>query len=99
MKQDETSVWVSALAPVLRQYVEAEIAKAVTPLHARVAELEAQPAFKYLGTWNAKTQYVRGCFVTDHGGIWHCNEMTMERPGASAHWVLAVKRGRDGARS
>ena len=59
------------------------------------AELEARPEFKYLGVWDAKTQYVPGCFVTDKGSIWHCNDITMARPGDSLAWTLAVKHGRD----
>jgi len=87
---------IAGVAPVIKEYTAREIEAATSPLVARVAELEAQPAFKYCGTWNANTQYVRGCFVTDHGGLWHCNEMTMERPGTSKHWTLACKRGSDG---
>jgi hypothetical protein len=72
------------------------VAEVLAPLVKRVQALEARPAFKYLGVWDSKTQYVRGCFVTDKGSIWHCNDMTMARPGDSPAWTLACKRGADG---
>ncbi|MEQ8813546.1 MAG: hypothetical protein RLO51_16815 [Thalassobaculum sp.] len=65
-------------------------------LRDRVTELEARPVLKYVGTWNADTQFNPGEFCTDKGSLWHCNEPTRQRPGDGPAWRLAVKAGRDG---
>ena len=67
------------------------------PLLKRIEELEQQrSAMKYLGVWSEHQQYVPGNFCTDKGSVWHCNQMTRERPGDGSSWTLAVKKGQDG---
>jgi len=51
--------------------------------------------FFYRGTWQEGEKYDEGDFVTDHGGLWHCNAPTQDRPGTSDAFQLAVKAGRD----
>ena len=66
-------------------------------LEARVAELEAKPALKYVGIFEEKQTYSPGEFVTCNGSVWYCRSATAGgRPGSSASWQLAVKRGADG---
>ena len=63
----------------------------------RIESLEQQrSAMKYLGVWSEHQQYVPGNFCTDKGSVWHCNQMTRERPGDGQSWTLAVKKGQDG---
>jgi hypothetical protein len=84
---------VAGLVPAISEYVTAQ----VKPLRDRIAELEARPTVKYLGTWKSHETYTVGNMVTDHGSCWHCNvSATTERPGDSRDWTLAVKRGSRG---
>lgn len=69
---------------------------APSALEERIAALEARPTVKYLGVWKEGKAYVGGSMVTDKGSVWHADRATMQRPGASDDWVLAVKRGADG---
>ncbi len=81
------------LAPVIKE----AIAEAVAPLERRIKELEARPAMKYCGVFDATKVYHVGDFVTDGGSLWHCADTNIgARPGSSEAWQLAVKRGRDG---
>jgi len=51
----------------------------------------------YRGVWLDGTGYSRGDTVTWAGSLYHCNEPTIDKPGAgSAAWTLAAKRGADG---
>lgn len=59
-------------------------------------ELAERKSLAYLGPWRAGMICVEGDFVTDHGGLWHCNRETALRPGDSPDWTLAVKRGHGG---
>jgi hypothetical protein len=82
----------AGFAPEVANFVK----QAIAPLVERIAQLEARPTVRYLGTWTEGTRYGEGAMVTDHGSVWACEFPTTERPGSSPHWVLAVKRGRDG---
>jgi hypothetical protein len=53
------------------------------------------PTLIYKGVWQAG-EYKRGATVTWGGSLWHCNKTTDTKPGDSADWTLAAKRGRDG---
>lgn len=56
-----------------------------------------QKVAAYKGVWVQDAPYEIGDFVTWAGSLWHCDVAeTKEKPGASDHWTLAVKRGRDG---
>lgn len=57
---------------------------------------QASSEFRYAGTWKRGAAYKAGNFCTDDGSLWACLHDTTDRPGASTHWQLAVKRGRDG---
>ncbi|MCK1314977.1 hypothetical protein [Bradyrhizobium sp. 23] len=81
---------VKSLAPVIGDFVLA----AITPLKARINELESRPTLRYLGVWDASRTYPPGSFVTHAGSIWHTDQETAGvRPGDGAIWRLAVKRG------
>jgi hypothetical protein len=56
----------------------------------------AAPTYK--GVWDATEFYRAGSMVTQSGSIWFASQDAAAgiRPGASAIWQLAVKRGRDG---
>lgn len=49
----------------------------------------------YRGVYQPDTDYELGDFVT-FGDVWHCNVPTRTKPGPSAEWTLAVRKGRDG---
>jgi hypothetical protein len=53
------------------------------------------PVMVYKKVW-AQGTYTKGDTVTWGGSLWHCNETTESKPGDSAEWTLAAKRGRDG---
>lgn len=51
----------------------------------------------YRGVHEDARSYERGDTVTWGGSLYHCNEVTQEKPGAgSKAWTLAAKRGADG---
>lgn len=52
----------------------------------------------YRGVWKHDTEYSRGDMATRDGSVWHCEHdgPTLEEPGKSSHWRLAVKRGNHG---
>jgi hypothetical protein len=79
---------IAGIAPTIYA-LERELEK----LRARVAELEARPTLKYLGTWREGKTYSAGTFITDAGSVWYCHASTSSRPGENADWQLAVKSG------
>jgi hypothetical protein len=82
-------VMMKAVADVVREHVANE----VEPLKAKLAELEARTNFKYCGTWEERTVYSQGNFVTDNGCVWYCQRRTDKRPSLelSGDWQLAVR--------
>ena len=66
------------------------------PLEKRLVALEKRPELRYLGTWVKGTTYAPGNAVTHDGSLWICVAPTKGKPGPSAGWRLAVKKGRDG---
>lgn len=60
-----------------------------------VASLPTQ-TLRYRGVYEDGQRYDCGDFVTFGGSLWHSNGATTDKPGPSAAWTLAVKRGRDG---
>ncbi len=68
----------------------------VKALKKRVAELEARPVLRYVGTWDRVRNYEPGEICTDGGSAWICQQETNSRPGTTDRWQLMVKRGRDG---
>jgi integrin beta 3 len=86
-----------------RDEIRAEIEKTTAELvpvavGAQVAEeLSKRPEMEYRGVWSNENEYRRGNWVTWGGSLWHCDEGgTVEKPGSSDDWTLAVKKGRDG---
>lgn len=49
-----------------------------------------------VGTYKMEREYAPGDGVTDNGCFWIAQEKTTDRPGTSAAWRMAVKKGRDG---
>jgi hypothetical protein len=68
---------------------------ALAPLQKRIEELENRP-FKFVGVWTQGMELVPGNVCSYAGSMWHCNEVTKDKPGTSAAFSLCVKRGRDG---
>ena len=65
-------------------------------LERRLKALEDRPAAPgYEGVWQEDKEYPRGVFVTRSGSMWHAKRATKAKPGESADWTLAVKRGSD----
>ncbi|WP_159876652.1 MULTISPECIES: phage portal protein [unclassified Raoultella] len=56
------------------------------------------PAMVYRGVFKSGDEYLPGDTVTWAGSLWHCDEITQDKPGepGSKGWTLAAKRGRDG---
>lgn len=52
------------------------------------------PAQIYKGVHEEDGEYHKGDTVTAQGALWHCKQLTTEKPGDSEHWQLAVKSGR-----
>lgn len=52
------------------------------------------PAQIYKGIHEEGGEYSKGDTVTSQGALWHCKQLTDEKPGDSEHWQLAVKSGR-----
>jgi hypothetical protein len=67
----------------------------IAGLQQRVVELEQRPTLKYLGVWKEGQAYWPGNAVTDRGSVFICKANTLDRPGGSDAWQLAVQRGRD----
>lgn len=67
----------------------------VAELAKRIEMLEASP-LTYGGTFETGKTYAKGTFCTHNGSLWHANYKTARRPGESAAWTLAVRRGRNG---
>jgi hypothetical protein len=82
-------------ASVIKDYVEQEIAKAIAPLKAQLAELQAaQGEMRYCGVWREGKAYSAGSFATHEGAMWHANRKTAERPdGSHADWTMVAKGG------
>ena len=68
--------------------------RVVVPLEKRLDALEKRPDLKYMGVW-VKGGYEPGNCVTFDGSLWICVAATKGKPGPSAGWRLAVKRGQD----
>lgn len=55
------------------------------------------PSMVYRGVFREGEEYSPGDTVTWGGSLWHCNELTKDKPlDGSKAWQLAAKRGRDG---
>jgi hypothetical protein len=53
------------------------------------------PLLVWKDVWQAGKSYVPGNVVTFGGGMWHCNQLTSDKPETSDAWSLCVKKGRD----
>ena len=53
-------------------------------------------AMIYRGVFKEGQPYETGDVVTAAGSSWVCGGSTIEKPGVSKHWTLAIKRGSDG---
>lgn len=63
----------------------------------RVKEFKfTMPVVLDKGMYKDGAQYVAGDAVTFGGSMWIAKQDTTEKPGTTADWRLAVKRGRDG---
>lgn len=76
------------IVTAVREFLERE----VTPLKARIAELEAHQV-KYSGDYQNGKVYRPGELTSHSGSLWHCEATTVSKPGADASWKLCVKAG------
>lgn len=80
--------------PPREQAVLKAVAKVLRPILQRLDALERQAQeLKYTGSWQPDREYRPGNFATHGGSVWHANAITCDRPGTSAAWTLACKRG------
>ena len=96
MTRAEIKMLMGAVAPVIREFVAAEIAKVTTPLREEISELQARPTLRYVGVYDRSGSYGAGAAATHKGSLWIAKHPTAAEPGTSNDWQLAVKRGRDG---
>jgi hypothetical protein len=90
---DKADLMMEAIKNVLRDKF-AQIDTRLDELGALIANTKSM---QYRGIFAAGTPYDEGDTVTHGGSLWHCNQLTKDRPGeGAAAWTLAVKRGRDG---
>jgi hypothetical protein len=62
----------------------------------RIEKLEALP-FEYAGIHESQKRYFKNQFVTHGGRVWACVvDYTIQQPGTTEDWKLAVNKGRDG---
>lgn len=87
---------VSAFVSRSLKHIGARISGRFDDVEARLAALEQRPSLSYRGVWDPRSEYREGEFVTDQGSVWYARRTTRERPGSSADFQLAVKRGADG---
>jgi hypothetical protein len=80
------------------QAVRDHVARAVKPLEARIAELEAQSGGGFAGVFQLSQAYRRGVFVTCDSALWFATrdiDAGEAKPGAGATgWQLVVKSPR-----
>jgi hypothetical protein len=82
----------TALFEATKQYLD----RALDDIHKRVDQVERSASeLRYLGVWQEGELYRPNNFISDHGSVWCCREVTKDRP-PSESWTLAVKRGKDG---
>ena len=67
---------------------------ALLELSEKVKKIESR-GVQYRGVYQRSEDYKRGDLVTFEGSMWHATRDTIEEPGASKDWQLAVKKGRD----
>jgi hypothetical protein len=100
-----TEKHLEAIARAFVPFLKEAVAQALVPVFDRIVELEArvielrqQPSPKYRRVWSEGVAYFAGDFVSDHGGVWHCEKAcTNVRPGTNPEfWTLAIPRGRRG---
>lgn len=80
-----------------RKRVRAEIAAAIEPLQARLAEVETR-GIEFCGTWQRALDYRRGSMVVHGGSLWAAVRAVsagQAQPGNSDAWQLCAKAGRD----
>lgn len=92
---------LQVLASELSDIIDEQVTKRVAPLLQRIADLEGamkeEKGLAYRGVFTAGEIYDVGNMVTSGGSLWHCDQLTKDRPGdGNPAWTLAVKRGRDG---
>lgn len=89
---DDNDMVADALVSGAKRYIDDRIAELEKRLEAK--------AFRYVGTWEQNRLYSPNEFVTHNGSLWHCAVATCVRPGdGSQSWKMAVKAGRDAAKS
>jgi hypothetical protein len=70
------------------------IKSAVSPLVARIEQLEHRPELQYRGVYEDNQAYGPGCLVTNCGSLWLCLAATTVAPGSNSNWRLIVKQGK-----
>lgn len=75
------------------------VARAIRPIEARVAALEAAQqkslADAFQGPYLPRSMYRRGALVQHRGSVWLALEDVDGKPGEASGWRLLVRAGRD----
>jgi hypothetical protein len=67
---------------------------ALSPLVARIEQLEHRPELQYRGVYEDNQAYGPGCLVTKGGSLWLCLAATTVAPGSNSNWRVIVKQGK-----
>jgi phage shock protein A len=90
MKQEELA---TVLVDVVKKAIEPLKARNAE-LEARIKQLEARPMMKWAGVHVTGTQYAEASLVTRSGSLWAATKTTSATPGDnSGDWRLIVKKG------
>ncbi len=90
---------LKAMVPAIKTFVADKIGGGTAPLQQQIRDLEqrvqALESVKYCGTWQRDVEYKTGASVTCRDGLWIAKiDSRGMRPGESAAWQLALRRGR-----
>lgn len=92
-------VLVDGMHSVQREQIDARTYRHVTELSSgkTLDETFTVPTVIYRGVYKHGESYAEGDMVTWGGSLWHCDQVTDEKPGTAAKcWTLCAKKGRDG---
>lgn len=93
MSQPDRKRLLRAFYEAVREFVRRENTTLAERVELLEKQIEVIQKAGYRGTWKAGHSYESGMYVTDKGALWACLEPTVQRPGNSPAWRLAVKSG------
>jgi hypothetical protein len=69
LTESELKPLIKAIARVIKELVETNIAKAMESFATRIKALEDRPSLEHRGIWRADAAYLEGNLVTLNGGL------------------------------